>query len=126
MEEIRDRTFGGKCREECLISTFLQNSSQIISGADIIERKIKTIERLNRLNEWWLHENRERLKMSRQEGVAMSPLDLQGMTDTSSGYLQCCEKIDAYLDAILKEQTRYFRHDIPAFQQILKRLDQER
>lgn len=126
MEEIRDRTFQGKCREECQVSTYLQNSSQIITGADIIERKIKTIERLNRLNEWWIHENRERLKVSRQQGVVQDPLELQALTDTSSGYLVSCEKIDSYLDAIIKEQTHYFRHDIPAFQQMIRRLDQER
>ena len=124
--EVRDRSFGTRCRDECLISTDLQNSAQIIAGADIIERKIKTIERLNRLNEWWIHENREWLKTSRAEDVHLSPLELQGMTDTSSGYLQSCEKIDTCLDMILHELTLYFNHEIPAFKQIEKRMEGNR
>jgi hypothetical protein len=121
--EIRDRTFENKCREECLVATYLQNSSQIITGADILERKIKTVERINRLNEWWVHENRERMKIARQCDQPYHPLELQNLTDVCTGYLQCCERIDKLLDLILIELTKYFNHDLPDFQAIIRRLD---
>ena len=123
MVGFQERSFEDRCREECLIATYLQNSAQIITAADIIERKVKVVERLNRLNEWWAFENRERMKTARQCDLAYHPLELQNLVDLSTGYLQSCERIDRLLDLLLKELTMYFKHDLPDFQAIIHRLD---